>query len=66
MTCYGKRGEAIVTKSHQLVKGVKTVWTAIYAHGLGLILKNKGVGEKQCLPSDPTLSEMKPNRAITQ
>lgn len=48
------------------MKGVNTVWTAIYAHGLGLVLKNKGVGEKQCLPSDPTLSEMEPNRAITQ
>lgn len=65
MTCYGKRGEAIVTKNHQLVKGVETVWTAIYAHELGIVLKNKGVGEKQCLPSDPTLSEMEPKLAVT-
>lgn len=66
MTCYVKSSEAIVMKSQELVKGVETVWTAISAHGLGIILKNKGVGEKQCLPTDPTFSEMEPKLVVTQ
>lgn len=48
------------------MKEVETVWAAIYAHRLGIFLKNKGVGEKQCLPTDPTLSEMEPKLAVTQ